>query len=67
MQMFTVSKRVYVTLPDSVYEALERWADKQGRPTANLAGFLLEVAVLEAQKTGEIPPPPQKKPPEGQK
>ncbi len=66
MQMFTVSKRVYVTLPDSVYEALERWADKQGRPTANLAGFLLEVAVLEAQKTGEIPPE-QKKPPEGQK
>ncbi|HEY9697116.1 MAG TPA: hypothetical protein V6D10_07635 [Trichocoleus sp.] len=51
-----VSKRIHVTLPDSIYEALERWADKQGRPTANLGAFLIEVAVLEAQKTGEIPP-----------
>lgn len=58
--ILTVSKRVYVTLPDSVYEALERWADQQGRPTANLAGFLIEVAVLAAQKTGEIPPKPEK-------
>lgn len=51
-----VSKRIHITLPDSIYEALERWADKQGRPTANLGSFLIEIAVLEAQKTGEIPP-----------
>jgi hypothetical protein len=43
-------------LPDSIYEALERWADQQGRPTANLGAFLIEVAVMEAQKTGELPP-----------
>lgn len=61
-----MSRRVYLTLPDYIYEALKQWADKQGRPTANLAGFLIEVAVLEAQKTGEIPPQ-QKKPPEGPK
>ncbi len=59
-QKLTVSKRIHVTLPDSIYEALERWADNQGRPTANLAAFLIEVAVLEAQKTGEIPPKPEK-------
>lgn len=60
MQSSTVSKRVHVTLPDSIYEALERWAEKQGRPTANLGAFLIEVAVLEAQKTGEISPKPEK-------
>jgi hypothetical protein len=55
-QALTVSRRIHVTLPDSIYEALERWADQQGRPTANLGAFLIEVAVMEAQKTGEIPP-----------
>jgi len=55
-QALTVSRRIHVTLPDSIYDALERWADRQGRPTANLGAFLIEVAVMEAQKTGEIPP-----------
>ncbi|HEY9832302.1 MAG TPA: hypothetical protein V6D26_17080 [Stenomitos sp.] len=55
-----MSKRIHVTLPDYIYEALERWADQQGRPTANLAAFLVEVAVLEAQKTGEVLPKPEK-------
>ena len=65
MQTVTVSRRVHITLPDYVYEALEQWADEQGRPTANLISFLVETAVLQAQKRGELPP--QKKPPEGQK
>jgi hypothetical protein len=60
MQTLTVSRRIHVTLPDYICEALERWADNQGRPTANLAAFLIEVAVLEAQKTGQIPPKPEK-------
>lgn len=51
-----VSKRVYITLPDSVYDALERWADDQGRPTANLAAYVVEKAIEEAQKEGKIPP-----------
>ncbi len=55
-----MSRRCQVTILDYIYEALERWADKQGRPTANLAAFLIEVAVLEAQKTGEVPPNPEK-------
>mgnify|MGYP002777520626 FL=1 len=66
MQTLTVSRRVHITLPDYIYEALEQWADEQGRPTANLISFLVETAVLEAQKRGQIPSQ-QKKPPEGQK
>lgn len=52
-----VSKRVFVTLPDAVFEDLERWADLEGRPTANLAAFLIETAVKEVKEQGKIPPP----------
>ncbi|MGD2183628.1 ribbon-helix-helix domain-containing protein [Lusitaniella coriacea] len=55
-----MSKRIHVTIPDYVYEGLERRADKQGRPIASLASFVLEVALLEAQKRGELPPDPEK-------
>jgi len=51
-----VSKRVFVTLPDTVFTDLERWADLEGRATANLAAFLIEVAVKEAKGQGKIPP-----------
>ncbi|ACK66978.1 conserved hypothetical protein [Rippkaea orientalis PCC 8801] len=50
-----MSKRVYLTLPDKVYEALERWADEQGRPVANLAAYLVERAVEKAESEGKIP------------
>lgn len=49
-----VSKRVFVTLPDAVFEELEQWANLEGRPTANLAAFLIETAVKEAKERGEI-------------
>jgi hypothetical protein len=39
-----VSKRLNLTLPDTVYEELEDWAQQQGRPTANLGSFLIELA-----------------------
>lgn len=51
----SVSKRINVTLPDSVVDELEDWANAQGRSLANLAAFLLEVALKEAKDKGEIP------------
>jgi CopG-like RHH_1 or ribbon-helix-helix domain, RHH_5 len=61
-----VSKRINITLPDSVVEELECWAEAQGRSLANLAAFLLESAVKQAKEKGEIPdrefPVQQKKP-----
>ena len=45
MMDVNVSKRIMVTLPDSVAADLEKWADEEGRPTANLAGYLLEYAI----------------------
>jgi hypothetical protein len=54
-----VSKRVFLTLPDVVYQDLERWADSQGRPVANLGAFLVETAVNQAKERGDIPPPQQ--------
>ncbi|MBE9202054.1 MULTISPECIES: hypothetical protein [unclassified Nodularia (in: cyanobacteria)] len=40
-----MSKRFSVTLPDTVFEQLETLADNQGRTTANLAAYLLELGV----------------------
>lgn len=37
-----MSKRLNITLPDSVCEDLVASARSQGRPTANLAAFLVE-------------------------
>ena len=51
----SVSKRINVTLPDSVVDELEDWANAQGRSVANLAAFLLEMAIKEAKDRGEIP------------
>ncbi|MBE7381276.1 MAG: hypothetical protein F6J95_007680 [Leptolyngbya sp. SIO1E4] len=48
-----MSKRVFLTLPDVVYEDLERWADAQGRPVANLGAFLIETAIRNAKASGE--------------
>jgi hypothetical protein len=55
-----VSKRVNLTLPDAVHEDLERWASSQGRPSANLAAFLVELAIRRAKESGELPPAPEK-------
>ncbi|MEG3437728.1 hypothetical protein V0288_11415 [Pannus brasiliensis CCIBt3594] len=57
-----MSKRVYLTLADTVYEALERWAEDQGRPVANLAAYLVEKAVEKAQEDEKIPSKEKKEP-----
>lgn len=49
-------KRITVTLPDSVAAQLEDWADKQGRPPANLATFLIELGIIQAKESGEYKP-----------
>ncbi|NJN12806.1 MAG: hypothetical protein HC836_50175 [Richelia sp. RM2_1_2] len=49
-----MSKRVHVTLPDKVFDTLQRWADDQGRPVANLVAYLVEKAVEEADTQGKI-------------
>ncbi len=55
MSIDPVSKRVFLTLPDVVYQDLEKWADSQGRPVANLGAFLIETAIRQAKSAGEFP------------
>ncbi len=43
--MLLMSKRTTIVLPDKIFADLEKWADEEGRPTANLAAFLVEQAV----------------------
>jgi predicted DNA-binding protein len=52
-----MSKRVGLTVPDAVYDRLERWAKADGRPVANLCNFLIEKAVSDAEEKGKIPEP----------
>ncbi|MEO0986519.1 MAG: hypothetical protein AAFY20_13330 [Cyanobacteria bacterium J06639_14] len=51
-----VSKRYFITLPDGVANALERWAASESNKPSTLAAFLVEVAVREADDQGKIPP-----------
>lgn len=50
-----MSKRIGLTVPDTIHEKLERWAKAEGRPLANLCNFLLEKAVRDAEEKGELP------------
>lgn len=52
-----VSKRFFVTLPDGIGEALDRWAKSEKNKPASLAAFLIEKAVREAMDQGKVPPP----------
>jgi hypothetical protein len=52
-----------LTLPDVVYDELEAWAEFQGRPTANLAAYLVESAIREAKERGEFKTLKQNNPP----
>ena len=60
-QFQKVTKRFTVTLPDTIYEDLERWAELQGRPPANLAAFLIEIGINQGKERGDLPP--KKEPP----
>jgi predicted DNA-binding protein len=49
-------KQITVTLPNQIAEALKNWAAQQGRPTANLAAFLVEQGIQQAQEKGGYSP-----------
>ncbi|MEM7067141.1 MAG: hypothetical protein AAF572_28755 [Cyanobacteria bacterium P01_B01_bin.77] len=49
-------RRVYVTLPDTVYASLERWAKLRGQAIATTAAIAVELSVRQAEDKGEIPP-----------
>lgn len=51
----SVMAKFSVNLPDKLHDALQLWADAEGRPKANLASFLLELAIR--QKFPEKFPP----------
>lgn len=56
LDLSVVSKRFFVTLPDGIGEALDRWAKSEKNKPASLAAFIIEKAVREAMDQGKIPP-----------
>ena len=54
--MNSVSKRFFITLPDTIGAAIDRWAAQENNKPATLAAFLLERAIRDAADQGKIPP-----------
>lgn len=52
-----MAKKVFASVPDSVANDLEIWANQQGRSLSNLISFLLENALRDAKANGEFQPP----------
>jgi hypothetical protein len=53
--MTTVAKRVNVTLPETVYADLERWAKMRDQAVATVAAIALELAIRDAKDRGDLP------------
>jgi len=49
-------KRITITLPDQTASELEDWANQQGRPTANLAAYLVEQGMNQAKEKEQYTP-----------
>jgi hypothetical protein len=52
--------RITVTVSEEVYEFLTGWAEREERPLANLAAYLLSQAARERQEQEESPTPAAK-------
>jgi hypothetical protein len=48
-------KRVNVTLADTVFRDLERWASLRDQAVATVAALAIELAIREAKDRGELP------------
>lgn len=55
MSLEPVAKRVYVTLPDTVTEDLQRWAEKRDQALATVAAIAIELYLGQLKQTGELP------------
>jgi hypothetical protein len=56
LTMKDVAKRVNVTLPDTVYADLERWAELRDQAIATVAAIAIELAIRDVKDRGELPP-----------
>lgn len=54
-------KRITITLPNQTAGELEDWANQQGRPTANLAAYLVELGLNQAKEKQQYIPDQTKK------
>ena len=55
MSLEPVAKRVYVTLPDTVTEDLQRWAERRDQALATVAAIAIEMYLGQLKQTGELP------------
>ncbi|MGF1493940.1 MAG: hypothetical protein ACFBSC_16100 [Microcoleaceae cyanobacterium] len=56
-----MTKRLNLTIPDTVYDGLQEWADVEGTKMTTLASYLVETATKDAMERGVISKPSQAK------
>ena len=49
-----VAKRVYVTLPDTVADDLQLWAEKRDQPLATVAAIAIELYLERLKELGNL-------------
>lgn len=62
MRSTSLMKRLSASIPDRVYEQLEKLADREGRSVSNLVAYLLEQSIdrrLELDGHIELKPDPK--------
>lgn len=50
-----VPRRVYVTLPDTVADDLQRWADIRGQAIATTGAIAIELKMEDLKREGVLP------------
>jgi len=53
-----MAKKVFASVPDTIADELQDWADQQGRSLSSLVSFLLENSLRQAKDKGEYQPSP---------
>jgi hypothetical protein len=54
-----MAKKVFSTVPDTIADELQDWADQQGRSLSSLISFMLESSLRAAKDKGDYQPDPK--------
>jgi|JI8StandDraft_2_1071088.scaffolds.fasta_scaffold05459_7 hypothetical protein len=53
-----MAKKIFASVPDTIADELQDWADQQGRSLSSLISYMLENSLRAAKEKGEYQPNP---------
>ena len=54
----TMAKKIFASVPDTIADYLQDWADQQGRSLSSLVSYMLENSLRLAKDRGDFKPNP---------